>query len=110
MESRGLIEMAYGRNKYQSRANRARVRRILLQDWDPIGINHVPEAGQEYDRYADKAYVMLMDDRATADTIAEYLYQIAAEYMGLGHQQRLAEISKNVAATLVALRPDFETH
>ena len=86
--------MAHGRNKYQSRENRARVRRILLHDWDPIGIQDVPEANDEYDRYADKAHVMLMDDRATADMIAAYLYEIAAEHMGLGHNQRLAEVSK----------------
>jgi len=35
-----------------------------------------------------------MDDRATADMIAAYLYEIAAEHMGLGHNQRLAEVSK----------------
>lgn len=102
--------MAHGRNKYQSRENRARVRRILLQDWDPIGVKHAPEASDEYDSYADKAYVMLMNDRATADDIAAYLYYIAAEYMSLGHQPRLAESSSAVAETLVALRPEFETH
>jgi hypothetical protein len=62
--------MAHGHNRYQSRENRARVRRILLHDWDPIGIQDIPEASDEYDRYADKAYVMLMDERATADRIA----------------------------------------
>jgi GTPase SAR1 family protein len=101
--------MAHGRNKYQSRENRARVRRILLHDWDPIGIQDIPEASDEYDRYADKAYVMLMDERATADRIAAYLYEIAAEHMGLGQHQRLAEASKNVAEALVTLRPEFET-
>jgi hypothetical protein len=102
--------MAHGRNKYQSRENRARVRQILLRDWDPIGIRGVPEAGDEYGRYADKVYVMLMDERATVDMIATYLFEIAAEYMGLGRNQRLAEDSKSVAETLVALRPEFETH
>jgi hypothetical protein len=102
--------MTHGRNKYQSRENRARVRRILLQDWDPIGIQDVPEASDEYDRYADATYVMLMDERANADRIAAYLYQIAAEHMGLGHGQRLAEASKNVAEAIVTLRTEFETH
>jgi hypothetical protein len=102
--------MAHGRNKHQSRENRARVRKILLHNWDPIEIHHAPEASDEYDAYADKAYVMLMNDRATADAIAAYLYQIAAEHMGLGHHPRLAETSKAVAETLIALRPKFETH
>lgn len=67
-------------------------------------------ASDEYDAYADKAYVMLMDDGATADDIAAYLYYIAAEHMGLGRQQRLADSSKAVAESLVALRPELETH
>ncbi|MBS0220065.1 MAG: hypothetical protein JSR91_04905 [Proteobacteria bacterium] len=100
--------MANGRNKYQSRENRARVRRILFQDWDPIGINGNSSVSDEYDTYADKAYVMLMDDRATAEAITAYLYWIAAEYMGLGRQPRLAKRSKAVAETLVALRREFE--
>ena len=100
--------MAHGRDKYRSRENRLRVRRILLHDWDPIGINDFPSASDEYDRYADKAYVMQMDERATADQIAAYLYEIGAEHMGLGRRQRLADISRSVAETLVALRPEFE--
>jgi hypothetical protein len=53
---------------------------------------------------------MLMDERATADSIAAYLDRIAAEQMGLRHNQRLAGASKNVAETHVALDPEFETH
>lgn len=102
--------MSHGRNKYQSRENRARVRRILLQDWDPIGVREDGNADDEYDRYADKAYVMLMDERATVESIASYLYGIASEYMGLGHTPQLKEDARRVAGILVALRPEFETH
>jgi hypothetical protein len=104
------VEMAHGRNKYQSRENRALVREILRRDWDPIGIRGVPEASDEYDSYADKAYVMLMDERATSEAIAAYLYQIAADHMGLGHHARIEEASKSVAETLVTLRPQFGMH
>jgi len=62
--------MAHGRNKYQSRENRARVREILLRDWDPIGVYGISEATDEYDTYANRAYVMLMDEGATASEIA----------------------------------------
>jgi hypothetical protein len=97
--------MANGQSQYQSPENRAFVRKILLHEWDPIGVKHAPEASDEYDAYADKAYVMLMDDRASAEAIAAYLYHIAAEGMGLGHQPRLADSSTVVAKFLVALRP-----
>lgn len=102
--------MAHGRNKYQSRENRARVREILLRDWDPIGVYGIPQAADEYDTYADKAYVMLMVEGATANEIAGYLYIIATEHMGLTDQGRLAEKSNQVAQLLVQLRPEFGTH
>jgi hypothetical protein len=102
--------MAHGRNKYQSRENRARVRDLLMREWDPIGVSNVPEASGEYDRYVGEVYVMLMDQRATAEVIAAYLLDISTNYMGLSANQILAERSARTAAALVALRPEFETH
>jgi hypothetical protein len=102
--------MAHGRNKYQSRESRARVREILLRDGDPIGVYGVPEASDEYDTYAAKAYVMLMDDGASAKDIAFYLFTVATEHMGLADHGRLAEKSEQVAQLLVQLRPEFGTH
>jgi hypothetical protein len=102
--------MAHGRNKYQSRESRARVREILLRDWDPIGVYGVPEATDEYDTYADRAYVMLMDEGATASEMAGYLFTVATQHMGLSDHGRLAEASERVAQLLVQLRPEFGTH
>ncbi|MGY3445500.1 hypothetical protein [Bradyrhizobium sp. USDA 4473] len=102
--------MAHGRNKYQSRENRARVREILLRDWDPIGVYGIPQATDEYDTYANRAYVMLMDEGATASEISGYLYIVAIEHMGLTDHGRLAEKSDQVAQLLVQLRPEFGTH
>jgi hypothetical protein len=102
--------MAHGRNKYQSRENRARVCEILMRDWDPIGVASIPGAANEYDAYADKAYVMLMDQRATAEAVSAYLFDIATNYMGLSNIADLAERSHCVARILVGLRPEFETH
>jgi hypothetical protein len=102
--------MAHGRNKYQSRENRTRVREILLRDWDPIGVYGVADATDEYDTYADRAYVMLMDEGATAKEIAFYLFTVATEHMGLTDHGRLVEQSEQVAQLLVQLRPEFGTH
>ena len=65
--------MPHGRNKYQSRENRKTVRTVLKEHWDPIGVARVREVSDEYDAYADKAYVMLMDEKASSDDIANYL-------------------------------------
>jgi hypothetical protein len=101
--------MAQGRNKHQSRENCARIREIFLRNWDPIGVCGIPEAKDEYDTYADKAYLMLMDDGATASAIAAYLMKIATEHMGLSDRGWLAERSDHVAELLVSLRAEFET-
>ena len=102
--------MAHGRNKYQSRENRARVRELFMNEWDPIGVRGVPQATDEYDTYVAKAYVMLMDERANAEQITDYLWGIATEYMGLTPYDGLAERCKGTAEALVAMRPSFETH
>jgi hypothetical protein len=102
--------MSHGRNKYQSRENRARVRELFMRDWDPIGVRGIPGCEDEYDRYVDKAYVMLMDEGATEGEIADYLYYIACEWMGMGESEERKERSEEVARTLVSLRPEFQTH
>jgi hypothetical protein len=102
--------MAHGRNKYQSRENRARVREVLMREWDPIGVADWPEATDEYDDYFGKVYVMLVDGRATKEEIAAYLFDIATNRMGLSAHALMAERSEGAAAILLAMRPDFETH
>jgi hypothetical protein len=102
--------MAHGRNKYQSRENRTKVRAILRQEWDPIGVRDAPGAHDEYDSYVGHIYMMLMDERASAGAIAEYLYRLATEHMGLSPRPELAARCSNAAATLINLRPQFELH
>ena len=104
------MKMAHGRNKYQSRENRARVREVLMQEWDPIGVSGAPGAADEYGAYVGKAYVMLMDERATAETISAYLFEIATNHMGLPNSEELGDRSDRAAKTLLAMRPLFETH
>jgi hypothetical protein len=104
--------MSLGKNKYQSRENRARVRELFFTDWDPIGVNGVPDwPHDECAAYADRAYVMLMDERASAEQIAAYLMGIATRQMGLTDETgRIRANSKHVAARLIEMRPEFETH
>ena len=100
--------MSFGRDKYQSRMNCARVREILMREWDPIGVAGIEEAADEYDSYGAEAYVMLMDAHASAETIAAYLFKVATEHMGLSNRAHLAESCDRAATSLVALRPEFE--
>ena len=79
-----------------------------MQEWEPIGVRHIPEAFDEYDTYAAKAYVMLMDERASAEDMARYLISIESEYMGLGMTVVRRACCRRVSESLVALRPQFE--
>jgi hypothetical protein len=103
-------EMTKGRNKYQSRENRAEVRKLLLREWDPIGVKHVPEASDEYDAYVGEVYVMLMDDLANAAAIEARLWDIATGHMGITPAQWLRDRCATTALQLVGIRPSFGTH
>jgi hypothetical protein len=102
--------MAHGDRKDQSRENRARVRELLMREWDPIGVSGIPQAADEYDNYIDEVYMMLMERRASCETMAAYLFDIATNYMGISAHAELAERSARAASALVALRPEFEIH
>jgi hypothetical protein len=60
------------------------LQRILLEEWDPIGVQDAPGAADEYDSYAFEIYTMLHSAAPpTAERIAAYLTLIEAEHMGL---------------------------
>jgi len=95
-------------NKKYSEMDRNRVREILLREWDPIGINEICPA-DEYDTYADKVYVMLLRDDATANAIAAYLLTVATERMGLPNHPDLMRDTQRVAGILAKLIPEFRS-
>jgi hypothetical protein len=93
----------HGQEKERSRDNRRRVREILRTRWDPIGVGQ--DAPDEYDRYADRAYVMIMYEGAGVQDVAAYLHHIATDYIGLtGTPYRRSE---DAARAILALRPEF---
>jgi hypothetical protein len=55
---------------------------VLLRDWDPIGVRHVPEAHDEYDAYVEGVYRLLASG-ASPQAIADYLRSVETDQMGL---------------------------
>jgi len=49
------------------------IRQILLHDWDPIGVQDVPQAQDEYDSYIGSVYRLLATG-ATDDQVAAHLF------------------------------------
>jgi hypothetical protein len=71
----------------------AGVRHLLMSEWDPIGVQGVPEAVDEYDAYVGVVGRMLREG-ATADAIATYLSSVCSDRMGLGPvEERDAQVA-----------------
>jgi len=55
---------------------------ILWKDWDPIGVNDMPEASGEYRGYTKQVFAFKTRN-ASAEEIAHLLHSIETETMGL---------------------------
>ena len=58
------------------------VHRVLITEWDPIGVGAYPEAQDECDIYID-ALIGLVRSGADKTSIVRYLAQLETERMGL---------------------------
>ena len=71
-------------------ALKARVREILLQSWDPIGIAGVAAASDEYDQYV-KPITAMLTTGTSVDELSRYLTEIETDRMGLKSDDRRAQ-------------------
>jgi hypothetical protein len=78
----------------------AGVRRLLMEEWDPVGVAGIPEAVDEYDSYVGVVGQKLREG-ATADQIGAYLADISENHMGLGATAASRERDQAVARQLV---------
>lgn len=58
------------------------VKRVLLKEWDPIGIQNIPEAVTEYDGYV-LGLCRLLREFQSVEKIYTYLCWIVVDQMGL---------------------------
>ena len=74
------------------------IKRIFLNEWDPIGVAGITEAADEYDAYAFQVFTSLHSG-ATAASIKAYLDWVESEHMGLSTTSaRNEEIADKVFA------------
>ena len=70
---------------------------ILLKEWDPIGVRHIPEAQDEYNAYVAEVY-RLLTKRASRQEIFDYLWWVETKHMSLcGDRQRTEMIAEKLA-------------
>jgi hypothetical protein len=70
------------------------IREILMRDWDPIGVDTIPEAADEYDSYIASVYRILVNTQSKDELVA-FLYRTETETMGLSprSQDHLQEVA-----------------
>jgi hypothetical protein len=81
--------------KYESRRIRVEIRKVLMDVWDPIGIQNVGAARDEYDGYIGQVYGLLTRGASDGEIAAELL-RIERERMELPHPG--STIDRTVAA------------
>ena len=73
------------------------IHEILLKEWDPIGIGHVPAAKDEYDSYVSEVH-RLLSRRVAQHEIFDYLWWAETKHMGLcGNRQRTEQVAAKLA-------------
>ncbi len=77
---------------------------VLHYLWDPIGVAGMPGARDEYYGYLPQVF-SLLKGRAGADELADYLFEISTQAMGLGGNRardlQVAEILLDWTATIL---------
>ncbi len=80
-----------------------KIRRVLMDEWDPIGVHDVPEAADEYDRYIGGIYGLIQRNVPERE-ISAYLRTLEIDEMGMVNAQGLPllpdEKRDDVAASL----------
>jgi hypothetical protein len=81
-----------------------RIRNILMEDWDPIGVNEWIEARDEYDSYVHEIYSMFVNGNLTRENLVQYLMKSATDSMGLTHvSKEKAEHAANKVCEVLGL-------
>jgi hypothetical protein len=82
------------------------VRRILWEEWDPIGVRQHGGPDDEYDSYAATLSRFVLDG-SDEHRIAEHLTRLETDAMGLSYSD--LERNRRVAQLLIALHPNHDT-
>ncbi len=88
-------------NRFQGEVARTRVRKVLLDEWDPIGIRNIPECVDEYDSYVDQVLAIATSKLPDGGLIADHLMIIVTEVMKIQDGPELRARSRHVAELLI---------
>lgn len=69
-----------------------KIKEIFSDDWDPIGVQGISEAQDEYDAYIPSIYSMIYSKK-TESELFDYLWEIETEHMGLSGNRTQIQIA-----------------
>ena len=89
-------------DKQRIRAAKLQIRRVLLEEWDPIGVADEPLAQDEYDGYLGGIYDLL-ERGAAEEKIVNHLYFTETVNMGMRgqSQDKLLDVAKSLKRILL---------
>jgi hypothetical protein len=61
---------------------KARIDEVIHYLWDPIGVSDAPSARDEYYKYSNKIWAMILEGKSEKD-ISDYLFVVRTETIGL---------------------------
>ncbi|NJM34875.1 MAG: hypothetical protein HC850_09410 [Rhodomicrobium sp.] len=70
-----------------------RIRRVLLENWDPVGVGDNPNLRDEYDAYIPELIRILSDKSVVKQHIFSYLQGIEIDRMGIPEDPERIEIA-----------------
>ncbi|HEU0217901.1 MAG TPA: hypothetical protein VFQ90_14680 [Stellaceae bacterium] len=86
-----------------------RVAKVLLTEWDPIGIKDVPSVRNEYNSYVAGIVNIILSNRSESE-LAEHLVELETNEMGLRGErdraERVARILFGVKRKLASAQTD----
>jgi hypothetical protein len=80
----------------QARILHQYIKNVLMQDWDPIGVQAISGAEDEYDSYVPTLYAMLISRKPVIE-VFKYLVWLETKHMGLtADRQRTFSIAEKL--------------
>jgi len=73
--------MGFDRDRFRIQEIQDKIRRVLMDEWDPIGIGDLHESADEYDRYIGGVYGLIQRG-ASVGEISAHLRRLEIEEMG----------------------------
>jgi hypothetical protein len=98
-------------DKEVSREVRRQIRKVLMEEWDPISVNDTPEAADEYDLYIGGVYELRAQE-ASQSSVEDHVRRIEVERMGMidvASEPLMSEGKRKAAvSSIIKLRPYFD--